>query len=260
MSSQTHGARRALNNLGAVVGLLLGILVFSSCGVGSPGDGGVAAPAKGSSSSGSPDTDAPAWDTTYEESRPRIDDAALAKFGKADAQAGTDLAVDVTREMAFNQQLMVAQVPEGKQTLLAMTKHMTSSMARDWRNTVAMFTTGTKEQKGEVAEDMYSVTFYGAFERGRKFHGKPFDVNRTGPIAVNPEIKSVKTSVDTLGRLQVKVASQADLRVTHGDSNRVMSVDRDATYYIVKTDGGWKIDGCQASFQVGDLQPEKKSL
>jgi hypothetical protein len=243
--------------MGAVVAASLLALVLSACTdesaavdeTAARGQGTAAEPNEGTPSSGDQ------WDTIYKTARAHIAFDAASTFGAHHAEAGTNQAVALTKEMAFSQQLLVAKRPEGKQTVLDVTRHMTPSCAKDWSHTVDMFVDGSDKQRVDAAKDVYPLTFYDAFDGG-KVKGKPLNINREGPAAVNPEIKSVQTSLDSLGRLAVEVKSSADLRVTLGDAPRAMHLDRKITYWLVETAHGWKVDGFQGNYQAGQLRPE----
>lgn len=105
---------------------------------------------------------------------------------------------------------------------------------------------------------MFSLTLYDPFHGSARHHGEPLTAQTDGPGVVNQKIKSAKVSLDSAGRLVVKVDSSALLRVSADEKPFVIKMDRETTYYMVQdAHHDWKIDGWNGHYETGKVHPEK---
>lgn len=138
-----------------------------------------------------------------------------------------------------------------------MRTHMTPARAQRWAETIKTYTSDPKGRDAESSSVM-SATLYAAWDADAS---SPADVKvqSHGPVAVNPQIKSVQTTVASDGRLAVHIKSAADIRLVVDCKPVQMPIHRDQTFLMQKTADGWKVDGWDWSLRFGQYNPDKKA-
>lgn len=231
---------------------------LSACSGSAEGDVSVKGTESPSSALASESPAASDWDTTFKTVTPRISRDAIKKYGPKGAAEGTDAAVQVTLDYAFDQELMAAPAGQDEDAALAMTRDMTASGAQDWRTAVKTYNSGAKgrEEKGGL---VMSLTLYSAWSFEQLEGKETLGVQTEGPAAVNPRIKSVNTTLLPDGRLSVHVLSSANVRLVKRHKPVQMKIDRDQTFWMMTTPTGWKVDGWTGSLKAGQYKPERQS-
>lgn len=205
------------------------------------------------SNSPAPDAASAPYDTTLEiAGEPRISAAAVNRYGAEGAAAGTTAALDVVEEFGYNDTLIASKEGDNLDTLLSASDDMTPAAAKDWKRAVKGYLDG---HQGSAAT-VYAYAWY-APNRGAKFEGKPVWAAEEGPAAVNKEIKNVEATVDDEGRLVVEAVNIGDLRVVHGKTAKLWTIERTSTLYMQKTNDGWKVDRWAATWNMGDMRVDK---
>lgn len=239
----------------AATAFLVGALTMSVGACGNTGNASVA-PDRAEHVAAAPATPESQYDTTYNDVKPSVSPEAVAKYGEKEAAAGTDTAVTIVEEMAFNDANLTAEAPAGKDKVLSVCDYMTADAAGDYTRAVNAYANAAPADRGKTAGDVWSMTLYDPYT-DTNFDGKPVSMASEGPAAVNQKIRSVKTALDDDGRLVVTVKSSADLRIDIANDPHLFHIDRDTTYYMVKTGDGWKIDGWNGTLSTGTPRAEK---
>jgi hypothetical protein len=229
--------------------LLLGALTFSlaACGDASeaPSEPDPRTPVVAGSSTPTPPA-APEYDTEFTISGPDISDGAEQEFGADGAVDGTAAAVELSETAFYDDQCIVTAPGENAdECAYSLGDSMTPSAREDWNQSVKDFIDDSENDdygSSEGSALVLSLCFYGAMVGVQEMDGQKFRANATGPVMVNKKISNVTTGVAADGRLSVAMKSSADMRLLVDDEPRLWHLGRTITYYMVKTNNGWKVD------------------